>query len=79
VERSEAVAAVVVSYLARSRPAAAAAIDAVAGTSAKVYYAGAAFDHARRRVGLPGTYLGQGLPEAADRLTASLPVPGCGA
>lgn len=39
---------------------------------AKLYFAGAAFDNPRRRRGIPGTYLGVALPEAAEQVEADL-------
>jgi methylmalonyl-CoA mutase cobalamin-binding subunit len=72
VQQAEATAAVVVSYLARCRPAAVTAIRGVAQTPARVYYAGAAFQHQRARLGLPGTYLGDGVSRGADDLVAAL-------
>jgi hypothetical protein len=72
VHQAEATAAVVVSYLARCRPAAVLAIRGVAQTPARIYYAGAAFQHHRARLGLPGTYLGDGVSRAADDLVGAV-------
>jgi MerR family transcriptional regulator, light-induced transcriptional regulator len=41
-------------------------------TPMSVFYAGGAFDNPRSRRGLPGTYLGTVLPEAADTVEAAL-------
>jgi hypothetical protein len=72
VREAEATAAVVVSSLARFRPAAVLAIRGVAQTPARIYYAGAAFQHHRARLGLPGTYLGDGVSRAADDLVRAV-------
>jgi DNA-binding transcriptional MerR regulator len=71
VQQAQATAAVVVSYLARYRPAAVTAIRGVAQTPARIYYAGPAFEHHRSRLGLPGSYLGHGVSRAADDLLAA--------
>jgi MerR family transcriptional regulator, light-induced transcriptional regulator len=41
-------------------------------TPMSLFYAGAAFDSPRHRLGLPGTYLGTSLPEAADCVESAL-------
>jgi hypothetical protein len=72
VQEAAAAAAVVASSLASTRPAAVAAIRAVAGTGTPTYYGGAAFQHPRARAGLPASYLGDHLSGAADHLLAAL-------
>lgn len=54
------------------RRAAVAALEALTSTGARLWFAGAAFDSARHRAGVPGTWLGRHLPEAADLVTAEL-------
>jgi MerR family transcriptional regulator, light-induced transcriptional regulator len=72
VQEAKATAAVVVSYLARYRPAAVLAIRGVAQTPASIYYAGAAFQHRRSRLGVPGIYLGDCVSRAADDLLVAV-------
>jgi hypothetical protein len=63
----------------RSRPAVEALTVLADQSPVALFYAGAAFDSARRREGVPGTYLGTVLPEAADLVVRSLHAPGSAA
>jgi DNA-binding transcriptional MerR regulator/methylmalonyl-CoA mutase cobalamin-binding subunit len=65
-------AAVVVSHLSNGRRPAAAAISAVATMGIRVFYAGNAFLSVRARTGVPGTYLGESIAEAAALIGAAL-------
>jgi MerR family transcriptional regulator, light-induced transcriptional regulator len=65
VRATSASAAVVVSHLSVGRRPAIEAIRAVARTGTTVYFAGNAFLFARAREGVPGTYLGESIREAA--------------
>lgn len=75
VQEAAAAAAVVASSLASARPAAVAAIQAVAATGTPTYYGGAAFRQPRSRATLPDGYLGDRLSRAADLLLATLARP----
>lgn len=75
IQNSQAYAVVVVSHLPKARPAAVAALQAAATTTASVYFAGAAFDTPRSRAGVPGTYLGESLSAAAAHLADTAPQP----
>jgi len=70
IRQAEAVSVVLVSHFASSRPTAVSAIRAAAETTARVYYAGEAFASTRSRAGVPGTYLGTSVSQAADRVLA---------
>jgi MerR family transcriptional regulator, light-induced transcriptional regulator len=61
-------AVVVVSHLDQTRPAALAALRSAAGQPWRLYYAGAAFTDPRRHRETPGTYLGETLTVAAQRI-----------
>lgn len=65
-------AVVVTAHQVSRRRAAVAALEALGSTGARRWFAGAAFDNARHRAGVPGTYLGTSLPEAADLVCAEL-------
>lgn len=71
VEETEPLAIVLSSHLNSGRRDAAASIRAVADL-APTFYAGNAFASLKSREGLAGTYLGDDLPVAADRLEAAL-------
>jgi len=70
VQRADAAAVVVVSHLTSSRADAVEALRAVAATPAEVYYAGEGFRSGGTRSDLPGTYLGESIADAADRVAA---------
>lgn len=72
VDQCSASAVVLVSQLARSRPAAAAALRAVSDSGAALFYAGAAFRTTTSRRELPGHYLGGNLALAADHVSGQL-------
>jgi DNA-binding transcriptional MerR regulator/methylmalonyl-CoA mutase cobalamin-binding subunit len=65
---TEAVAVVVVSHLSTHRRQAVGSLQAVAGSGCPVFYAGNAFASGDAREGVPGTYLGGTLAEAADTI-----------
>lgn len=70
-------AVVVVSQLSWTRAGAVESLRAADRSGSEVYYAGAAFGAPRTRRGVPGTYLGEDLADAAARLTArAAPPPG---
>ncbi len=68
VERVGAVATVVVSQLPSHRRVTVHSLKAVAATGCQTFYAGNAFLFASARRGVPGTYLGESLADAAARL-----------
>ena len=68
-------AAVVVSHMSVGRRPAVDAVVAVAAVGVPVFYAGNAFMFPRSRQGLPGTYLGESLGDAATLIDAALPDP----
>lgn len=76
---TEAVAVVVVSHLSAQRRPAVQVLRAVVRTDAAVFYAGNAFTSAEQRLGVPGTYLGDSVSDAAtvliDRSRDSMPSP----
>lgn len=65
-------AAVVVSHLSNGRRPAVESIRGVASVGVPVFYAGNAFLTARARTGVPGTYLGESVAEAAGIIGAHL-------
>lgn len=69
---TSAVAVVVVSHLSVGRRPAAEAVRSVAETGVPVFYAGNAFMFPRSRQGLPGTYLGESLGDAATLIETTL-------
>ena len=71
VQATSASAVVVVSHLSVGRRPAIEAIRAVAGRDMDVFYAGNAFMFARAREGVPGTYLGESLRDAAALVEVS--------
>ena len=62
--------AVVVSHLPTQRRSATASLEAIARTGVPTYYAGNAFLFPASRKGVPGTYLGESIGEAAALLAA---------
>ncbi len=72
VEQSSAAAVVLVCHLAHHRVQAAQSLQAVAGSGALVFYAGAAFASTPARNGLPGSYLGDNLSQGVSTITAAL-------
>lgn len=72
VSATHAQAVVVTAHQITRRRRAVEALSALRPSAVGLWYAGAAFDSARHRRDLPGTYLGTVLPEAADVLAASL-------
>ncbi len=68
VQRTHAVAAVVVSQLPSHRRVTAHSLEVAAATGCQTFYAGNAFLFASARKGVPGTYLGESLADAATRL-----------
>ena len=71
VKKMNPVAVVVTSHMRTSRRSAVESIEAIA-TLTSPFYAGNAFGLTSAREGVPGTYLGEDLPAAADRLEAAL-------
>jgi DNA-binding transcriptional MerR regulator len=69
-QRPPARSVVVVSSLDASRAAAVTALEAVAALPVPLFYAGAAFRTPDRREGVPGTYLGGSLSDAARQIAA---------
>jgi DNA-binding transcriptional MerR regulator len=69
---SRAQAAVVSAQQVSRRRAAVEALQALAPSRVRLFYAGAAFDSPTRRRDVPGTYLGTALPRAADELLAAI-------
>jgi hypothetical protein len=63
---SSAQAAVVTAHQVSRRRAAVTALSALRADGVSLFFAGAAFDSARHRRDVPGTYLGTVLPQAAD-------------
>jgi len=63
---------VVVSHLLRARSAAIRSLRSVAVHRVPLFLAGSAFDSRSARSGVPGTYLGENVAEAADLITATL-------
>jgi DNA-binding transcriptional MerR regulator len=72
VEGTVAAAVVLVCHLAVGRRAAVEALIGVRATPARIYYAGNAFLSARARHGVPGTYLGESVPAAAQLVSDDL-------
>jgi methanogenic corrinoid protein MtbC1 len=72
VVRTGAQAAVITAHQVSRRRQAVEALAALAGGPARLYFAGAAFDSARHRRDVPGTYLGTVLPEAAEAVGTEL-------
>ena len=69
-------AAVVTAHQVSLRSQALQALRALSGSGdVQLFYAGAAFDNPAARRAVPGTYLGEVLPEAADVLEAALVMP----
>jgi hypothetical protein len=62
---------VVVSHLPTQRRSAIASLEAVATTGVPTYYAGNAFLFPASRKGVPGTYLGESIGEAAALLAGA--------
>lgn len=71
---TDAAAIVVVSHLPTQRRPAVDALRAAAGLQVPLFYAGNAFVLPAGRVGVPGTYLGDGVGEAAALIARSVPV-----
>jgi DNA-binding transcriptional MerR regulator len=69
---TSAIAVVVVSHLSVGRRPAAESVRAVAAAGFPVFYAGNAFLFPRSRAGLPGTYLGESLRDAAGVVESTL-------
>ena len=69
---TDAAAVVVVSHLSTHRRLAVQSLEAVAGSGCPVFYAGGAFGSVDARDGVPGTYLGATLGEAADTVAGVL-------
>jgi MerR family transcriptional regulator, light-induced transcriptional regulator len=67
-----ATAVVMVSHLSIARRSAVDALRVAQATGVRIYYAGNAFVSPQARHGVPGTYLGERLPEAAETLTRDL-------
>ena len=63
---------VMVSHLSIGRRSAIEALRSVQHTGARLFYAGNAFVSPQSRKGVPGTYLGEDLIEAAGLITTSL-------
>lgn len=72
VQGSEAAAVVLVSHLAVVRRSAVEALRAAQLTDALLFYAGNSFISPQARKGVPGTYLGESLGEAAGTVTSAL-------
>lgn len=72
VDATGAQAVVVTAHQVTRRRLAVAALTAVRGPAVRLWYAGAAFDSARHRRDVPGTYLGTVLPDAADTVASAL-------
>jgi methanogenic corrinoid protein MtbC1 len=70
VRQLDAAAVIVVSHLASARPAAVEAIRSLSTTKVAVFFAGSAFGSRQSRLDLPGTYLGEGMAQAADLVTS---------
>jgi DNA-binding transcriptional MerR regulator len=70
--RTRAAAAVVVSQLPTNRRASVEALTVAAQTERPLFYAGNAFLFATARKGVPGTYLGESISGAADRIVESV-------
>ncbi|MBA3409765.1 MAG: MerR family transcriptional regulator [Geodermatophilaceae bacterium] len=72
INRTRAAATIVVSHIASHRRATVAALQAAAGTSTQLFYAGNAFLMPSTRKSVPGTYLGENLTEAVETVSGSL-------
>lgn len=72
IEGTTAAGVVVVSHLAAVRRSAVEALRAAAPTGALLFYAGNSFISPQSRHGVPGTYLGEDLAEAAGTVAAAL-------
>jgi MerR family transcriptional regulator, light-induced transcriptional regulator len=72
VRNAEASAVVLTAQLTANRPATVAALRKLRDTSAALYYAGAGFRALSSRRGVPGTYLGGSLTNAAAHLATQL-------
>lgn len=73
VAATDAAAVVIVSHLSTQRRPAVDALRAAAQTGVPVFYAGNAFILPGGRAGVPGTYLGERLAPAADRIIETVP------
>ncbi|MCD4536582.1 B12-binding domain-containing protein [Nocardioides sp. cx-169] len=69
---TEAAAVVVVSHLPTHRRQAVESLAAVAGKGVPLFYAGNGFASLDSRAGVPGTWLGESLAEAADQVAAAV-------
>lgn len=72
IEGTAASGVVLVSHLAAVRRSAVEALRAAEPTGVLVFYAGSSFISAQARHGVPGTYLGEDLAEAAETVAAAL-------